>query len=430
MVLATAVLATAVVAGWLDRMPLLGSLLAGGVELTAVAALLASWWRRDRRWWSRQLPLTMLGAATLTGLTAGYLRWSRTVVDPYPWSFVVWVDLAITAVACAPRTLVRPGRWHRLFAWSAVPLTVAGAFLLINNEYRAWPRLGSLLGHNGAISAEALYRELNLPPGARRHDKGILAEIDIPADQSHFNHRPASVYLPPAFFTDARSDLPVVLMLAGTPGGPDQWVTAGGATAVADAYAAAHHGAAPVLLFVDENGTATGDTECVDGPLGRAETYLTVDVPAFVAKTLHMRHHPTRWGIVGFSEGGTCAITLTLVHPQLFTSFVDIAGEARPTLGNATNTLSALFGGSIAARDAHDPALLLAARRYKGINAWFAVGTDDPKLQPVSHALAVAVGKAGGTVHEFSAAGGHDWGFTADALREIMPKLCRQLGLG
>jgi hypothetical protein len=127
---------------------------------------------------------------------------------------------------------------------TALPPVVGGtadggrrAFLLINNECRVWPRLGSLLGHKGGISATRLCRELHLAPGAQGHDRGILAKIDIPAELSHFSHRPASVYLPPAFFTDARSELPVMLMLAGTPGAPDQWVTSGGAIAVADAYA-------------------------------------------------------------------------------------------------------------------------------------------------------------------------------------------------
>jgi S-formylglutathione hydrolase FrmB len=400
------------------------------VEVIACAALLVSWWRPDRRWWSRQLPLAVLGAATLTGLTAGYLSWSRTVVDPYPRSFFLWVDLAITAATCIPVTLVKPGRWRRLVAWSAVPLTVAGAFLLINNEYGVWPRLGSLLGHKGEISATRLYRELHLTPGMESHDKGILAKIDIPADQSHFSHRPASVYLPPAFFTDARNELPVMLMLAGTPGAPDQWVTSGGAIAVADSYASAHHGTAPVLLFVDANGFLTGDTECVDGPQGKAETYLTVDVPTFVAKTLHMPHDPTRWGIVGFSEGGTCGVILTLVHPQVFTYFIDIGGDAEPTLGDPKNTLSALFGGSTAARDAHDPMLLLASHKYKGVTAWFVAGTEDASARAASHALAVAMRAAGGTVREFSAAGGHTWKFSADALPQVMPEVCRELDPG
>jgi S-formylglutathione hydrolase FrmB len=424
------VLATAIVAGWLDRLPLLGSVPAGVVEFIACAALVASWWRTDRRWWSRQLPLAVVAAAALTGWIAGYLSWSRTVVDPYPWSFFLWVGLAITAVTCVPATLLKPGRWQRVVAWLAVPLTMAGAFLLINKEYGVWPRLGSLLGHKGEISATRLYRELHLPAGMQGRHTGILAKIDIPADRSHFSHRPASVYLPPAFFTDARDKLPVMLMLAGTPGAPDQWVTSGAAIAVADAYASAHHGTAPVLLFVDANGSLTGDTECVDGPQGRAETYLTVDVPAFVANTLHIPHDPARWGIIGFSEGGTCAVILTLVHPQVFSYFIDIGGDAEPSLGDTKYTLSALFGGSTAARDAHDPMLLLAAHRYTGVTAWFVAGSDDAGSRSASHALAAAMRGAGGSVRDLAATGGHTWKFSADTLRQLLPELCQELGQG
>jgi S-formylglutathione hydrolase FrmB len=424
------VLATAIVAGWLDRLPLLGSAPAGVVECIACATLAVSWLRPGRGWWSWQLPLALLGAATLTGLTAGYLHWSRTVVDPYPRSFFLWVGLAVTAMAGIPVTLLRPDRWQRAVAWAAVPLTVAGAFLLINNEYGVWPRMGSLLGHKGEISATRLYRELHIPVGMQGHDKGILAAIDIPAERSHFSHRPGSVYLPPAFFTDARNKLPVLLMLAGTPGATDQWVISGGAVAVADAYASAHHGTAPVLLFVDGNGSATGDTECVDGPQGNAETYLTVDVPAFVARTLHLPHDPARWGIVGFSEGGTCAVLLTLIHPQVYTYFIDIAGDAKPWLRDTKTTLSALFGGSTAARDAHDPALLLATHRYEGVTAWFVAGTSDTGPRTASHTVAVAMRAAGATVREYSAAGAHTWKFAADVLPRYLPALCQELGPG
>ena len=32
----------------------------------------------------------------------------------------------------------------------------------------------------------------------------------------------------------------------------------------------------------------------------------------------------SNWGIAGWSSGGTCALTLTVTHPELFSAFVDI----------------------------------------------------------------------------------------------------------
>ena len=88
------------------------------------------------------------------------------------------------------------------------------------------------------------------------------------------------------------------------------------------------------MLFVDQNGSATSDTECVDGPRGNAETYLTTDLTNFVSNTLGVRPNASRWAVVGFSEGGTCAVDLALAHPTVYQHFVDLAGDDRPTLGN------------------------------------------------------------------------------------------------
>ena len=43
---------------------------------------------------------------------------------------------------------------------------------------------------------------------------------------------------------------------------------------------------------------------------------------------------PENWGIVGWSMGGTCAVQLTTRHPNLFSAFVDIAGDHGPTAGS------------------------------------------------------------------------------------------------
>jgi S-formylglutathione hydrolase FrmB len=270
---------------------------------------------------------------------------------------------------------------------------------------------------------------VHLPANARTTGKGVLAELDVPATASHFTHRTGSVYLPPAYFTPARVKLPVILMLAGAPGGPTQWPTSGKAVATADAYAAAHHGKAPVLLFVDQNGSATGDTECVDGPLGNAETFLTVDVPNFVSHSLRISHHPGRWAVVGFSAGGTCAINLTLAHPDIFHHFADLAGDAKPNLGSPAQTLSRLFGGDTAAMVEHDPAHLLATRSYRGVTGWFAGGVNDTNKLAVCKKLAAAASHAGVKVHRFTGDGGHNWQFASAAFNRMMPTLGTDLGI-
>jgi S-formylglutathione hydrolase FrmB len=415
----------AVVAGRLDAVPLLDPALAVTVEAVSALALVGSWISRRRRWYLLGLPAVVLSAAVLTGTTAAVLWLTGTVMDAYPVSFGLWVGMAVATLVGLPFVLRRSAAVRKVAAVVAVPLTMSGALLLINDEYGQWPTLGDLLGHTGLTGANALH----LPPDAGKNGKGYLAKLDPPATKSHFVHRPGSVYLPPAYFTSARAKLPVILMLAGAPGSTVQWPTSGKAIATADAYAAAHHGRAPILLFVDNNGSATGDTECVDGPRGNAETYLTVDVPAFVTKKLRVQQNAARWAVVGFSEGGTCAVDLALAHPKLFGHFVDLAGDAKPTLGDPEHTLSALFGGSATAMANHNPAHLLATHRYKGMTAWFAVGVNDRSRQDVSHNLAASSAKSGIKVHQFTGVAAHNWQFVSNAFERIIADLCTELGL-
>jgi S-formylglutathione hydrolase FrmB len=257
----------------------------------------------------------------------------------------------------------------------------------------------------------------------------VFAAFDVPATRSHFAHRPGEVYLPPAYFTSNRRNLPVLIMLAGTPGTPAHWIKAGGAEATVEAYAAANRGRAPVLVFVDQNGGAIRDTECVDGPQGNAETYLTVDVPAYVTRTLHVTRDPGKWGIVGFSEGGTCALDLTLGHPDRFRNAVDLAGDARPNLGNPEHSLERLFGGSTADQRRHDPRYLMTVHRYPGVTVWLAAGGNDGRRLQVVRSLGGAATRSGITTHEVTVAGGHNWQFARATFARILPQLGDELGL-
>jgi S-formylglutathione hydrolase FrmB len=168
--------------------------------------------------------------------------------------------------------------------------------------------------------------------------------------------------------------LPVIELLHGTPGTPEDWTRAGMADITADQWAAAHNGVAPVIVMPDPNGGFTADTECVDGRAGRAETYLTTDVPAWVASRLGTSADRRSWAIVGSSEGGYCALDLALRHPDRYAAFADFSGLDRPT---APGGALRLLGGSQAAYAAHLPANLLARRRSLPLAGRFDVGTMD-----------------------------------------------------
>ena len=78
-----------------------------------------------------------------------------------------------------------------------------------------------------------------------------------------------------------------------------------------------------------------------------------------------------QWGVVGFSMGGTCALDLAVMHPELFDTFEDIAGDAGPEVGTRSETIARLYGGDAAAWARFDPVTVLDGHpRYPDTAGW------------------------------------------------------------
>ena len=99
--------------------------------------------------------------------------------------------------------------------------------------------------------------------------------------------RDAQVYLPPAYFAHPRPKLPVVVLVSGVPGSPEQWFAEGRAGQTLDAFAEGHRGLAPITVAVDANGATFKDTLCVDSPAtgDKVMTCPAEDVPAETGAT-------------------------------------------------------------------------------------------------------------------------------------------------
>ena len=106
--------------------------------------------------------------------------------------------------------------------------------------------------------------------------------------------RDAQVYLPPAYFAHPRPKLPVVVLVSGVPGSPEQWFAEGRAGQALDAFAEDHRGLAPITVAVDANGATFKDTLCVDSPAtgDKVMTCPAEDVPAGVAKLFDVDPDP------------------------------------------------------------------------------------------------------------------------------------------
>ncbi|MGE3285586.1 MAG: alpha/beta hydrolase [Pseudonocardia sp.] len=239
-------------------------------------------------------------------------------------------------------------------------------------------------------------------------DEGMILPVRIPGERSGFAARPALVYLPRAWSAEPRPALPVLMLLHGSPGTPQEWIDGAGVAGVAQAWAQRYGGVAPVLVMPDVTGEA-GLGVCADTPAGNVETYLAGDVPAFLQEEFGTAGPGAKWAVAGHGSGGTCAVTLGLRHPDLFPTF-------------------AAFGATAAVTDPqHDPAMLLAGRTYPGSAAWLADTAPPAGMTAQLVGLARSAGIAACQVTSAGAPPGlATWGAQ---LAEALPWLAARTGL-
>ncbi|GLZ46887.1 hypothetical protein Acsp06_30720 [Actinomycetospora sp. NBRC 106375] len=349
------------------------------VQALVLLLLLLAVGRRSGRFRRRRLPIVVvLGAAGALGAWLSF-RGSGLASDPAPLLLWVWVGLTVAAVALV--VVGWPGArwWRRTVSVLVVPLCVLCVGVVLNQ----WVGYVTTVSEGwGEVTAGPLPDQIEADQLASLRGNptatGHVVPVSIPATGSGFAHREEYVWLPPAWFTGS-TPLPVVMMIAGEFNTPADWMRIGDAEGVADAYAAAHGGVAPILVFVDAGGTFNNDTECVDGPRGAAADHLTRDVVPYVEQHFGASSDPRQWGVVGWSMGGTCAVDLAVMHPELVDSFVDIAGDAGPEVGTRDQTIARLYGGDAAAWARFDPATVLAGHPpYPDTAGRFVDSADGP----------------------------------------------------
>lgn len=230
---------------------------------------------------------------------------------------------------------------------------------------------------------------------------GEVGSVIIPPTRSGFRARPAIVYLPPAALRAHAPRLPLVIALSGQSrgAGPTDVIEKGHIASIMNGIARTHHGVAPIVVVPDQLGPQSGNPMCIDSPLGRVATYITVDVRRWILTHLPVASDRRDWTIAGFSEGGTCSIQFGAGRPDLFGSLVDVSGEQAPVNGTVAHTIDVGFGGSAAAYAAASPFHLLAVHHYSGMRAFFTAGGLDRHLGPVAPVMAKRAQAAGMAVH-------------------------------
>ncbi|WP_185739361.1 alpha/beta hydrolase [Corynebacterium bovis] len=262
---------------------------------------------------------------------------------------------------------------------------------------------------------------------------GTVTTLDPANTASGFQARPASVYLPPAWYSDPRPQLPVLVLMPGIPGSPDQWFSQGAATQAADAWQLSHHGLAPVIITVDGSGGEWIDPLCTDSPRAKVRTYLTRDVPGWLVDRFGVTPDRSKWTIGGLSYGGTCSLQTILNAPDAYGSFLDFSGERTPNNGvDHESTVRDFFDGSEDAFRRQNPEDLLRSRpeRFRSVAGRFVAGADDHDAVNDLRLLdGLAVG-AGMDVSYTEVPGGHDFETWRTAVAQSLPFVAQRGGIG
>ncbi|BBY20845.1 hypothetical protein MSTO_10500 [Mycobacterium stomatepiae] len=354
--------------------------------ITAIVLSLAVGWR-PRRWRMACLPVAAaIGTAAAYG-THWYVVDQGLSDEPAPAALWLWT--ALTAAAAVVLLLGWRGArgWQRSAALVSVPLCLLCATLMLNLWVGYFPTVESAWGQftSGPLPDQTDRATVTaMAAKGSRPAHGSVVPVVIPSSASHFKHRGELVYLPPEWFdTSPPPALPTIMMIGGQFNTPADWTRAGNAIKTIDDFASAHHGEAPVLVFVDSGGAFNNDTECVNGVRGNAADHLTKDVVPYMISSFGVSGDRAHWGVTGWSMGGTCAVDLTVMHPDMFSAFVDVAGDFFPNAGNKAQTISRLFGGNADAWASFDPSTVINRHgRYRDVAGWFAISSDGP---PAAH---------------------------------------------
>lgn len=338
--------------------------------------------------------------------------------DRIPWQIYFaggWASFVLFSA------FVQKGR-RILLAFLSV-LAAASAWGVFNLMFQEYPTIHSLDPHPVVQPMDyQTFTGLTAPPQIDGNEVGALVTVDLAATQ--FNHRPAVAYIPPAYFTKPERKLPVIVLMAGNPGKPEQWFESGGAAITLEDFQQEHGGLSPIVVSVDGTGSMTGNPICVDGPTEKVQTYLAQDVPEQLKEKFRVEPDQQKWSIGGLSYGGTCALQVVTNAPQSYGTFLNFSGQAEPTVGDHNKTVQQFFGGDEAAYQAVNPSTLLddaaGTDKYAHLQGRFVAGQNDLHSKAELQVLNEKARKAGMKTEYFEVDGGHSYQVWRVALRETL----------
>jgi enterochelin esterase-like enzyme len=293
--------------------------------------------------WARRRPRMRRGAGCMYNQSCE----ENEVLEPQGTAFflvlmvvfgglVVWLVIAKQVVfrvlaAClafVPAMLFGVAAVNKYYDYYQTWGSVAADFT--NQGVAALPKVPQL----GNSSRKAIDLVLGLSPNLRAAaaQTGIVFQTKISAPRLKIT-RVVYIYLPPQYFQSkyAHYRFPVIELLHGSPGNPQQWIDAMNVVPTMEDLLASHQAQPAVLVMPDNDGNVKYSLQCLNGiGLPQEATYLAVDVPNYIAAHLQVQPPGRAWGVAGLSEGGFCAANLALQYPSRYGYAGSMSGYFRP----------------------------------------------------------------------------------------------------
>jgi enterochelin esterase-like enzyme len=162
--------------------------------------------------------------------------------------------------------------------------------------------------------------------------QGYTLHLMITGPRSHIS-RVVYVYLPPEYFQPSYKSyrFPVIELIHGQPGEPQDWINVVGITATMDQLVSAGRAKPAVLVMPDANGAQRVSLQCLNQAGGPQDlTYLAQELPQAIARRFRVEPPGPAWAVAGYSEGGFCAANMALRFPTKYGFSGVMSGYFKP----------------------------------------------------------------------------------------------------
>jgi enterochelin esterase-like enzyme len=263
--------------------------------------------------------------------------------------------------------------------------------------YQTWSAAAADLTNQG-VSAAATVRESSLLAAgstwpasfgqrevylrlARR--QGYTLRLRLRGPRSHLT-RTTYVYLPPQYFQPgfARYQFPVIELVHGQPGEPQDWINVVGVQVTLDHLVLTGQARPAVLVMPDANGGNRVSLQCLNQVGGPQDlTFLARDVPQLIAHMLRVQPPGPAWGVAGYSAGGFCAANMALRFRRNYGFAAVMSGYFVPLKNQLANQARPVdpFRGNGSMRLANTPVAEVLALHPGAVlpQFWLGAGKDD-----------------------------------------------------